>query len=362
MASASYTYVSEISTPESRGVLQALGPISASFGILLTYVCGYFFQWKYTALMSLFFCIFTLISMSFLPESPAHLVKGQNTKEIFEVYLYFRRSNAKAQEEVEKHTSKCDEFYNTYKSWREDFFCCENVKPFLILVTLFFLQEMSGIYSILFYTVNFFEKTHLDVDDFLASIVVGGIRFFMSIMTALLINKFARRFLCLVSSFGMACTLLPLLLYIRYYELFPDSPKFLPYLPLVSVIFNVFFSMLGMLPIPYILVGEYFPLKTRSIMSGLVICIAQIFIFISVKTYPNMNDVFGFSGTLFTFFVASCIAVIYCKFVLPETKDKSLEEIEECFRGNTNKDCYVLPHHNLWELPPKEIFSIKLSP
>ncbi|XP_044764135.1 facilitated trehalose transporter Tret1-like [Coccinella septempunctata] len=360
MASASYTYVSEISTPESRGVLQALGPISASFGILLTYVSGYFFHWKYTALISIFFCIYTLISMTFLPESPAHLVKGKDTKKIFEAYLFFRRSNAKAQEEVEKHTSKTNEFYNSGKTWRDVFCSSETVKPFLILVTLFFLQEMSGIYSILFYTVNFFEETHLDVDDFLASIVVGGIRFFMSIVTAFLINKFARRVLCVVSSFGMACTLLPLLLYIRYYEMFPSGPKFLPYLPLVSVIFNVFFSMLGMLPIPYILVGEYFPLRARSIMSGFVICIAQTFIFISVKIYPHMNALLGFSGTLFTFFVASCVAVIFCKFVLPETKDKSLEDIEEYFRGNNYKDSYVLPHHTVWETPSKEVFSIKL--
>lgn len=361
MASASYTYVSEISTPESRGVLQALGPISASFGILLTYIWGYFFQWRYTALVSLFFCVFTLISMSFLPESPAHLVKGKDTKKIFEAYLFFRRSNAKAQEEVEKHTSKSSEFYNTQVTWKEVFCCPATVKPFLILVTLFFLQEMSGIYSILFYTVNFFKETHLQVDDFLASIVVGGIRFFMSIVTAMLINRFARRSLCVVSSFGMACTLLPLLIYIRYYEIFSGEVKRFAYLPLVSVIFNVFFSMVGMLPIPYILVGEYFPLRARSIMSGFVICIGQTFIFISVKIYPNLINLLGFSGTLFTFFVASCVAVIFCKFVLPETKDKSLDDIEEYFRGNSNKDSYVLPHHTIGETTTKEIFSIKIT-
>ncbi|KAL3270437.1 hypothetical protein HHI36_020992 [Cryptolaemus montrouzieri] len=259
MASASYTYVSEISDPENRGILQALGPICASFGILLTYTSGYFFYWKITALISLFFCIFTFISMSFLPESPAYLVKEKDSKKIFQAYLYFRRNNSKAQEEVEKHISKDNNLHKSEQSWREVFCSTETVKPFLILVTLFLLQETTGIYTILFYTVNFFKETNLAIDDFLASIIVGVIRFLMSLVTALLINKFTRRALCITSGFGMACTILPLALYVKYFEIFPNNKRFFPYLPLISIILNVFFSMIGMLPIPYILVGEYFP-------------------------------------------------------------------------------------------------------
>ncbi|KAK9884209.1 hypothetical protein WA026_005159 [Henosepilachna vigintioctopunctata] len=361
MAASSYTYVSEISTPENRGILQALGPISASFGILLTYTSGYFFHWKFTALISLFFCTFTVISMSFLPESPAYLLREKDSKKVFDAYLYFRRNNAKAREEVEKHISKDNEVYTSELSWRVVFCSPETVKPFLILVTLFFLQEMSGIYTILFYTVNFFEETHIDVDDFLASIVVGVIRFFMAVVTAILINKYTRRALCITSSIGMSCTIFILFLYVKYYEIFPSKSRFCPYLPLGAIILNVFFSMLGILPIPYILVGEYFSLRARSIMSGLVICIAQCFVFIFVKIYPNLIDLFKFSGTLITFFVASFIAIFFCKFILLETKDRSLEDIEDSFRSKSKKQLYVLPHHTTWNTSDNQIFTIKLN-
>ncbi|KAH0817846.1 hypothetical protein GEV33_004945 [Tenebrio molitor] len=59
MSSACYTYVSEVSTPENRGIFQTLGPICASFGILLTYTLGYFLNWATVAFLSVVFSIFT---------------------------------------------------------------------------------------------------------------------------------------------------------------------------------------------------------------------------------------------------------------------------------------------------------------
>lgn len=93
-----------------------------------------------------------------------------------------------------------------------------------------------------------------------------------------------------------------------------------------------------MLPIPWILVGEMFPLRVRPIMAGVVICMAQAFIFICVKIYTNMVDFLGFSGTIFTFFAASAISMLFCKYVLPETQGKTLEEIEAYFRGSKNHE------------------------
>lgn len=334
MSTACYTYVSEISTPESRGFLQALGPICASFGILLTYTLGYYVQWSTVALISIIFGIFSMVTVQFLPESPGYLLKNNRVTESFEVYLWFRRNNVVAQQEVDRYHENQKGNENKSAGWKEAYLSPQTVKPFFILIILFLLQEFSGMYTLLFYAVSFFEETDLNIDDYISSIVVGVIRFTMSITAAFLINRFDRKVLCTFSSSGMAVTMLTVAIYVKYYELNPGEEKVLTYLPLVGVIFNVVFSMIGMLPIPWILVGEMFPLEVRPIMSGVVICIAQTFIFICVKIYNDMLIYLNFSGTLLVFVSASIIAIVFSKFALPETKNKSLEEIEQYFKKN----------------------------
>lgn len=76
MSTASYTYVAEISIPRCRGIFQALGPISASFGILLTYTLGYFINWSIVALVSSVFSVITFIGICFIPESPVYLLRN----------------------------------------------------------------------------------------------------------------------------------------------------------------------------------------------------------------------------------------------------------------------------------------------
>ncbi|KAJ8939337.1 hypothetical protein NQ318_005698 [Aromia moschata] len=334
MSTACFTYVGEISTAESRGFLQALGPVCASFGILLTYTLGYYIRWSTVALISIVFGIFSMVSIQFLPESPGYLLKNNKIPESFEVYLWFRRNNALAQQEMDRYheNQKKNNANKEKRSFKETYLSPQTTRPFCILVILFLLQEFSGIYTLLFYAVNFFEETDLNMNEYVSSIFVGIIRFTMSIVAAFLINRFGRKILCTLSSLGMAITMLTVAIYVMYYERNPDEQKILSYLPLVGVIFNVMFSMIGMLPIPWVMVGELFPLEVRPIMSGVVICMAQTFIFICVKIYNDMLVHLKFSGTLLVFVVASILAIIFCKFVLPETKNKSLEEIEQNFR------------------------------
>ncbi|XP_060533721.1 facilitated trehalose transporter Tret1-like isoform X2 [Cylas formicarius] len=340
MSTACYTYVGEIATPSNRGLLNALGPMCASFGILLTYILGYLIHWSTVALISVSFAVVTLITMQLVPESPPHLLKTQgpgtgDDSETYRAFYFFRRSVADTEHEIKvamaNMTHSDDE---PHKSLVEVYFSPETVKPFIYLVVLFLLQELSGIYTILYYAVSFFGETDLEIDDYVSSIIVGTIRFIMSIACVFLVNRFGRKVLCTFSSLGMALSVLVVGLYQKYYEINPDSDRILSLLPLFCIMFNVFFSMIGMLPVPWILCGEMFPLRVRPVMAGLVICMAQGFIFVCVKVYNDMVRYLEFSGTLFTFFVASVASMLFCMYALPETKNKSLHEIEAYFRGD----------------------------
>ncbi|KAK5638697.1 hypothetical protein RI129_012992 [Pyrocoelia pectoralis] len=332
MSVASYTYVAEISAPSHRGFFQSLGPICASFGILLTYILGAYIKWDVVALISVSFSIFTLIGMQLVPESPDYLLKIGKKEEAMKSFMWFRRSNATVQVEMDRYNGDAEQ------ATKKFYLSSRIIKPFLILVILFLLQALSGIYTILYYAVNFFEEANLNIDEHISSIIVGLIRFTMSIAASILINGYGRKILCIISSVGMAVTMFSAAAYFKYYEIYTDEEKRYRAFPLISVLFNVFFSMVGMLPIPWILVGELFPLRARPIMGGIVICLAQCFTFICVKIYYDTIAFLSFSGTLFLFSFVSLLCLLFTKFVLPETKDKTLDEIEKIFRKRTGDE------------------------
>lgn len=338
MSSACYTYVSEISPPSKRGIFNSLGPISASTGILVTYVLGYLFPWWIVAYISCSFSIFTCISMQFMPESPPYLAKQDKKQASLDSLMWLRRSNAIAQAEFENYKTCPHQTNGDEMSFKEKFLVPTTIKPFLILMGLFFLQESSGIYIILFYAVNFLKDADLAIDESLASITIGMMRLTISIFAAFLINRFGRKTLCIVSAAGMAASMLITGIYSKYYEMYPDEIKIFSMLPLICVLLNVFFCMIGMVPVPWIMTGELFPLRVRSIMAGVVMCMAQLFIFTSVKIYPDLQANLNFSGTVLLFFVASILSIFYAKYLLPETKNKRLEEIEEYFKCKKTKN------------------------
>ncbi|CAG9861999.1 unnamed protein product [Phyllotreta striolata] len=335
MSPACYTYVGEISTSQNRGFMQTLGPICASFGILLTYTLGYVLHWTTVAYISISFAVFSTVVMQLVPESPSYLLKNDRQAEGFRVLLWLRGNNALAQREIDRFYENRKEAGCKETGFRDTYFGPQNVKPFLVLVGLFVFQEFSGIYTLLFYAVSFFEDSELSFNEYVASIIVGGIRFSMSIAIAYLINVYGRKVLCTASSVGMAATMSAVAVYVKYYEDHPGEAKLAPYIPLVGVILNVGFSMVGMLPVPWVMVGEMFPLNVRPIMSGIVVSIAQLLIFFCVKIYDNMKEALDFSGTLFVFVGASVLSAVYCTTILTETKNKTLEEIEAHFRGDS---------------------------
>lgn len=306
--------------------------------------------------------------MHFVPESPPYLAKKDKKQESLDSLMWLRRSNAIAQAEFENYSTDSMDSGEGL-SFKEKFLVPTTIKPFLILMGLFFLQESSGIYIILFYAVNFLKDANLAIDESLASITIGIMRLVISIFAAFLINKFGRKTLCIVSAAGMAASMLITGIYSRYYELNPDETKIFPLLLLICVLLNVFFCMIGMVPVPWIMTGELFPLRVRSIMAGVVMCMAQLFIFTSVKIYPDLQENLNFSGTVFLFFVASVISIFYAKYLLPETKNKRLEDIEEYFKckksrnlsGVDNQAFVIKPEVIDCEKGNKSLYSINVE-
>jgi hypothetical protein len=94
---------------------------------------------------------------------------------------------------------------------------------------------------------------------------------------------------------------------------------------------------LGFLTLPFAMLGEIFPAKIRGWACGFTTFIATIYFFLAIKLFPQMKKWIGFHNlcTMYTAFIA--IGTVFAHFYVPETRGKTLKEIEDFFRGNNDK-------------------------
>ncbi|CAH0664222.1 unnamed protein product [Spodoptera exigua] len=324
MSTVSYIYVAEITTPEKRGVLSALGPGLVSTGIFIVYSLGAFVHWRKVAAICAGVSLLTPFLMYFVPESPLWLASKGQMKEAYNAMFWLRQNNSTAQQELMEFTKDRKVGEKMTFTQKLNLFTRRSVvKPFLLLIIFFIFQEMSGIYVILYYAVDFFKSVGTSVNEFTASIIVGGVRVFMGAVGACLINSFRRKTLAATSGLLLGVAMLGAAVC--------DSVNGPPLVKLACVLLHVSFSMVGFLQLPWIMSGELYPHDIRGVMSGATSCCAYVLIFFNIKTYPQLENLLTSNGTLYLFGGCALLGAAYCYFFLPETKGKTLTEIMRQF-------------------------------
>ncbi|XP_062528207.1 facilitated trehalose transporter Tret1-2 homolog isoform X3 [Bombyx mori] len=330
MSTVSYIYVAEITTPEKRGVLSALGPGLVSTGIFIVYSLGAFIHWRKVAAICAGVSLLTPFLMYFVPESPLWLASKGQMKEAYNAMFWLRQNNSTAQQELMEFTKDRKEQQMNFKQKLALFKRKNVLKPFVLLIVFFIFQEMSGIYIILYYAVDFFKSVGTSVNEFTASIIVGGVRVFMGAVGACLINSFRRKTLAAVSGLLLGIAMLGAAVC--------DSLNGPPLVKLGCVLLHVSFSMVGFLQLPWIMSGELYPQDIRGVMSGATSCCAYVLIFFNIKTYPKLENLLTSNGTLYLFGFCAMIGAAYCFLFLPETKGKTLTEIMRQFDDDNKNE------------------------
>ncbi|RZF41842.1 hypothetical protein LSTR_LSTR005304 [Laodelphax striatellus] len=346
MASACYIYVAEISLPNHRGFLSAFGPIFVSLGVLVVYSLGYFLYWQEVAVLCAVVAVLSFIVMHFVPESPSWLASKELVTEAKTSLSWLRRNPAMCDSELAnilqslKVAKKQSEQGSSMCSLLKQCSSPSVWKPFFILTFFFIFQEGSGIYIVLYYAVHFFQKIGSSLDSNVASILVATVRLFMSIIGAICIQHFKRKTLAMISGMGMGLSMAICGLHSYLYGHLPVEDRMYRWMPLLCVVINVCFSMLGMLQLPWLMTGELFPLAMRGLLGGLVSSLAYLFIFGTIKIYPGLEARLDQDKVMWIFSAFSFCVVIYVKLFLPETRGKSLHEIEMKFKREdyTEKD------------------------
>lgn len=345
-------YVSEISHTLLRPALLCLNSVFFTLGILLTCLSGSWMSWRSTAFASAAFCALLFCLLWLVPESPYWSAIRSNGREdtqhwanavsslrwLYRNELVFNHETECLKRNMkDTKTFKALSLSECVKSLRHR----TAFKPLCLLVVLFVFQQLSGAYVLIFYAVHLFKKVggkiEFGMDALEALIVMGAIRFVMSVIVSVLSRKIGRRPLLMTSFMGMGVTalILGICLYssvpISESNLFVENKKDGSVLPIVCILLFVAFSSLGVLVIPWTLAVELLPVQIRGLCGGLMVSWAYILMFIIVKCFPYIIHFIGISIMFFFLSIICCLGFLFIYKFLPETFGKSFAEIEKLF-------------------------------
>ena len=314
-------YLSEISVKEKRGEIVSFHQLAITFGILFSYLTNYFCanldnNWRVMLLVGAFPAIILFVAMLLFHDTPRwYVAKGKIDK----AKSVLKKVDSTMDVEAEIKNIEATLNDNEQIKFEKRF-----IMPFVIGIGIMFAQIATGINAIIYYAPTIFKMVGFssNQDVLFATVIIGLINFLMTFVAIALVDKIGRKPLLYIGLGGMLINLLILA------SSFGFDFLFAKYLAVIScALYIVSFSMsLG--PIGLLLVAEVFPLKYRGSAMSIAILSNFVFNFMVTGLFPISLHKIGGAATFLIFALICVISILFVKYVVPETKGVSLEEIE----------------------------------
>ncbi|MFQ3545340.1 sugar porter family MFS transporter [Halobacillus rhizosphaerae] len=324
-------YLSEMAPTRSRGALASLNQLMITIGILLAYLVNYAFApidgWRWMLGIASVPAILLMVGVLFMPESPRWLIKRNREKEAREV-MGLTREKSEIDNEM-KEMKKIEEIEESTM----DILKSKWLRPMLITgCVLALFQQLIGINAVIYYAPTIFTKAGLgDSASILGTVGIGIVNVLMTLVAIATIDKLGRKKLLLIGNVGMVVSLAVLATILFTAEL----TTAIAWLTVVFLgLFIVFFSATWG-PVVWVMLPELFPLKARGAATGITTLVLSAGNLVVSLFFPVLLDAIGTAGVFVIFAVMGVCAFLFVLKFVPETKGKSLEEIENDLRGTT---------------------------
>ena len=181
-----------------------------------------------------------------------------------------------------------------------------------------------------FYAVGVFKQAGIDGNENLAAIIIAVVRNFAGVLAILLVQKVSRRAHSMICSsvMGLSTAILGLTLYLKSEG---EESQILNILPIICVTFYMFAFGAGAGPLMFVFVGELLPPEYK-VLSGVLFSISFLSMFVVTQTFSFLLVLLTPSGTYWLYASFSLLTTLFLLFFLPETKGKTLLEIQEDFK------------------------------
>ncbi|XP_065205808.1 facilitated trehalose transporter Tret1-like [Planococcus citri] len=321
------TYICEISTMEHRGALLGTLEVAYNIGVLLSNLMMYFLKWDTVASIYAAFSIFSLSLTIILPESPIWLyLQGKKEKSIKILCSLRCQTVSELRSEIQDmETSYSSEINisitNTVKN------CLRAWRQLSIAVGLITLLQHTGYSIMVAYTITIVDKLQIPYNSSKITIVYSVVGFIGAFVTPYVMHNVGRKSLLSVSALGMALSMMVIGSYEQLYHDVNEKPN--AWLVPGALFVYVLLCNVGVLPIGFIVGGELFPYEVAGIMNGIYGIFAYAYWSLTLKVYPEFLFHFGIKIIVWAFAVSCFIVSLYGVFILPETKGKTVNEVQE---------------------------------
>lgn len=318
-------YISELSPASHRGRLVALFQFNVVLGILIAFVSNYLLQdvgdnaWRWMLGILAFPSAVFLVLILFIPESPRWLIVKKNLNE--EAKEILRKINpATAEREFESILHSRDE--NGQASDTARLFSGRYSTPVTLAVLFAVFNQVSGINAIIYYAPRIFEMTGSGTDSALLSTAgLGLVNFVFTLLAMNFIDRYGRRTLMLIGSVGVIVTL-ALVANAFYTRNFSD------YLVPVCLFVYIAFFAFSQGAVIWVFISEIFPNEVRAKGQALGSFTHWIMASLIAFAFPWITDKLGGGNTFMLFSVMMVLQLLFVWRIMPETKGKTLEQLQ----------------------------------
>lgn len=322
-------YLAETAPPEKRGALVSLNQLMITVGILVSYLVGYALaeagSWRWMLGLGALPGLVLFAGMLPLPESPRWLAGFGRTEEARMVLRALRGGDDQAAEQEMAHL-RADLQQEQRLARQSDLKAQQTDRPMIIGVGLAIFQQITGINTVIYFAPAIFKAAGLGSTPatILATAGVGVVNVVMTIVAMRLIDSAGRRALLLTGLAGMAASLVVLALGF----ILGSQGGVLGWVTAGSLAAYVGFFAIGMGPVFWLLVAEIFPLATRARGTSAATFANWASNLVVALTFLVLVDAIGAAATFLLYAALSVAAFLFTRALVPETKGKTLEQIE----------------------------------
>ena len=342
-------YVSEMSPDNIRGASLALNQVSMNTGLFLGQLIGVFIPYYWLAVIPMVVTVLCAILSAAMKETPRWLITQGRVIEARRALVWLKGKSCNINQEL---NSLSDNVLSHQKTTLSEM--CSELKnrptyhPIILACIIMLFQQLTGIAAIIFNAEDIFKKAHVKSPGLVASLATGGVIIIFSIVGMLINDVFGRRNI-LITSTITACLSHVVMGAYEYVNTTPychppDDPECKDHLyPLAIASIACFIASYsaGIAAVTFSLIAEIIPMRARGIGMGLSLFINWSFSALIAGLFNSYEEVVRPWGAFWLFSVACLIFAVFVAIFIPETKGRSLEEIERAFSNRESKQRYL---------------------
>lgn len=323
-------YLTEMAPTELRGSLGSLNQLMITIGILSAYLVNYAFAdmgaWRWMLGLAVVPSLILLVGVAFMPESPRWLLENKSEKAARDVMKITYNPDAIDAEikEMKEIASNSESTFSVIKSpW---------LRPTLIIGCIFAIfQQFIGINAVIFYAPTIFTKAGLGGSaSIIGTVGIGVVNVLVTILALFIVDRVDRKKLLVIGNLGMIASLVIMAMLIWSIGIQSSAWVIIICLSLFIVFFGISWG-----PVLWVMLPELFPTRARGAATGIAALVLNFGTLIVAQLFPILNH---HLDTEWVFLIFAAIGVLAMSFVikyLPETRGRSLAEIEHELRLRT---------------------------